>query len=1208
MCKKHLLTAFLVLSALSGFAQYAPGSHVVVNDAVAPAQPTPLDARSMFYDGTNFIYRAYNGTSEVLTYLNTTASRSGHFIMVVDSGGSLQSNGTYIGGYNTFYMFKDSTVAGGLVKMNLFGTGAGTCSTCLLAANNLSDLGSLSTALVNLGLNNVNNTSDATKNAATVTLTNHTISGAANTITNLPNSSLNNSTIGLTLTNTGTTPQVTTTPAALGTSLVVTVPWTNGTDSGFLKGTDWAFFNGKLDSVRVSNDSVYNCVNGICTLQSVISGTGGVNSVNGTNTSLLFSPSTGNVLGQVNPAYAFNWTGQHTYSSFAPIFSTLTMPGGIFYGSNSSGQLSQSAAGTNGQIFESTGGTAPIFFTPNSGTVSGWLGYTPLSGTLPSTQIYVGNAMNTAQAVNLTGAASLSNTGVISLTSTITGGSCTSCDLTYNAAGQLTAAANGSTAGPTLNAYSYYGNPTGSSAAGTSVGFLAYNVKDYGLVDDSVTDNTTAFRTLFALLPNGARIYFPGGGKGYYFADSLLISKRVYIYGDGNAPFEIYVTPLTVMKGATNIYFSSTTNNLLCYDGNDTANTIPGTVTDLSIINTSATPPTAGSAIVLRGNVEFQNFNNLTISGFYDDIDIVSAAFTSIDKCNLVAPIQDALVIGNNVNVDEGGTRVTNTIIVSGTAATTTARGIYIRGGGGILLDNLEFNAQATLTPNTQFISDIYLDMADGETSEFHVTNCHFDNYQTYGVRGININYPTGINLPLFGINNCHFAPVDGSSTSYAIWLSHYNDITVGNYYTHGQTNANAFMRFDTCEGVGIIGPTIVDGYSTLYENHDSYIETIKYAPDATPFVFGASTSGTGSDVNISNTGTTSGFGVVSMQPTASNSAISVGIKPTGTPSGTKAAFGIVDNDESSGNFHYMNLSTDGIVMDISSLIVGTSSPLPFLMHSGISNGSQFILFPSGDVGINTASDIPSAQFFVSSATQGAIPAPVMTTTQFKAISSPASGLHAILSDSSYRLGLWNGSKYVTYATTDMLGTSSGVTTIGTFSGSSIANGASISGSTITFGPADGTNPGMVTTGTQTFLGTKNFGNITVESGSSSTAIIRHIEGSAPSSMPPSIAPGTGAGTSPTISLTGGDRNGVITVTTGTTPAGTSTIVTVTYHAAYDNDTYPVLFPANAITAALNGLTMVYTTGSTTTFTITSGTAALGAATTYSWYYYVGAD
>lgn len=57
-----------------------------------------------------------------------------------------------------------------------------------------------------------------------------------------------------------------------------------------------------------------------------------------------------------------------------------------------------------------------------------------------------------------------------------------------------------------------------------------------------------------------------------------------------------------------------------------------------------------------------------------------------------------------------------------------------------------------------------------------------------------------------------------------------------------------------------------------------------------------------------------------------------------------------------------------------------------------------------------------------------------------------------------------------------------GITTVGAFSGSSIANGASISGNTITFGPADGTNPGMVIPGAQTFgTGLKTFnGNITV--------------------------------------------------------------------------------------------------------------------------------
>lgn len=49
----------------------------------------------------------------------------------------------------------------------------------------------------------------------------------------------------------------------------------------------------------------------------------------------------------------------------------------------------------------------------------------------------------------------------------------------------------------------------------------------------------------------------------------------------------------------------------------------------------------------------------------------------------------------------------------------------------------------------------------------------------------------------------------------------------------------------------------------------------------------------------------------------------------------------------------------------------------------------------------------------------------------------------------------------------------SGVTAVGAFSGSSQTNGASIAGSTITFGPADTTNPGMISTGSQTITGDK---------------------------------------------------------------------------------------------------------------------------------------
>lgn len=67
-------------------------------------------------------------------------------------------------------------------------------------------------------------------------------------------------------------------------------------------------------------------------------------------------------------------------------------------------------------------------------------------------------------------------------------------------------------------------------------------------------------------------------------------------------------------------------------------------------------------------------------------------------------------------------------------------------------------------------------------------------------------------------------------------------------------------------------------------------------------------------------------------------------------------------------------------------------------------------------------------------------------------------------------------------------GGGSGVDTVGAFSASAQTNGASISSTTMTFGPASATVPGMVGTGTQSWAGTKNFtGVVGVADGSVGT-------------------------------------------------------------------------------------------------------------------------
>jgi hypothetical protein len=367
---RPLLTLILLLafSFVSYGQTYNPSLHVVVNDAVSPAQATPLDSRSMYYDPVNFLYRSYQSQNEVLSYLNLQKYRYGNFIIVIDSGGTLQSNGIYINGTNTFWMFKDSTTNGGLVKLNLFGATAG-CSGCLLAANNLSDLGNLTTALTNLNLNNVNNTSDATKNAAVATLTNKTISGLSNTFSNIPNSALVNNSIGLSFTsNPGADISVTTTPAALGTTLIANFPNASSTQRGPLKASDWLFFHGKLDSVHVSNDSLYNCVNGTCTFNSLISGGGGSGTVQNVTVNNLTPLFTSNVTTPTTtPVVTFTLSNAAQYTVFGD------------------------SAGSSG---------TPFYYKPNAALLNTWFGGT-LQGALTLTTTgssgaatLIGNTLN----------------------------------------------------------------------------------------------------------------------------------------------------------------------------------------------------------------------------------------------------------------------------------------------------------------------------------------------------------------------------------------------------------------------------------------------------------------------------------------------------------------------------------------------------------------------------------------------------------------------------------------------------------------------------------------------------------------------------------------------------------------------------------------------------------------------------------------------
>lgn len=98
-----------------------PVNGTVSNKSYSPAQAVPTDFRSQFYDASNFVMRDYQNTAEVISYLNLSKYRFGHFPIYIHSGGSL-SAGVWTGGTTEQWWFKDGIADGDLVIVFNAGT------------------------------------------------------------------------------------------------------------------------------------------------------------------------------------------------------------------------------------------------------------------------------------------------------------------------------------------------------------------------------------------------------------------------------------------------------------------------------------------------------------------------------------------------------------------------------------------------------------------------------------------------------------------------------------------------------------------------------------------------------------------------------------------------------------------------------------------------------------------------------------------------------------------------------------------------------------------------------------------------------------------------------------------------------------------------------------------------------------------------------
>jgi hypothetical protein len=334
--------------------------------------------------------------------------------------------------------------------------------------------------------------------------------------------------------------------------------------------------------------------------------------------------------------------------------------------------------------------------------------------------------------------------------------------------------------------------------------------------------------------------------------------------------------------------------------------------------------------------------------------------------------------------------------------------------------------------------------------------------------------------------NTFNTLPVTASlSANTTYWLAYQtNGTSVYNDFSYASGASNQYYSYSSPYGTfpGTAGTGGANG-ALAQAIYGTYTEA---GTSTTPAVVVASNG------NVGIGGVTAPSTALQVQGTVAASALSL----TGNGSATAFQAGLFDT--ASGTT--LNVGTS----NATSVNIGNSALISTVTISNGSTGGTFInyastLNPAASLGnfassgaIGTAAttvDIHTS-FTISQTTSSVsltIPSPTNTTAgRIIYIANTGSATVTVggitMSAGASASYFWNGSSWVSTAV------STGVSIIGTYSSSSIANGASISGNTLTLGVADGTNPGMVSTTTQTIAGNKTLTGNTTMTGTATVA------------------------------------------------------------------------------------------------------------------------
>lgn len=369
-----------------------------------------------------------------------------------------------------------------------------------------------------------------------------------------------------------------------------------------------------------------------------------------------------------------------------------------------------------------------------------------------------------------------------------------------------------------------------------------FSPSDYGAAGDGVANDTTAISDAIAALTaaGGGVLYFPAGR--YLATTGFTLSVNATVLGSGMASAYGH-------DGISQIEFDNSTDALF------TISALKAQFQDLSLVNVSASTPSAGSTAVLVDGTDIAQAADLqrcSVYGFYNNVTQNGAQWV-IRDCFILGPINDGILVNNTVYSDAGDWTIDRNVFGSDERDSYAA--IRIEGsGGGKISNNKSYDGWNVGGFKSQFAVDVALISGTGITSILLITNNSFEYMSNTAIR---------INSFTFQYNLISIHGNQFSSPETDAQLIVVNAVTLGdiqnliisannfsgptNDYAISLTNVNnAWVNANLLLGANFAGLLTTTGCTNIFQDGVGTVTSVDLTVPAEFAVAGAPITGAG--------------------------------------------------------------------------------------------------------------------------------------------------------------------------------------------------------------------------------------------------------------------------------------------------------------------------------------------------------------------------